>query len=148
MHSFPSFSAKAWCTGVWTVTTCKYYVTKLHRKISRVCCHLYYECAAWLTMLMATNFSGRAWYYGDNDFIIQPSISLHFQTQHAWLAVPDTDSCVTCSTDTDSHMTCSKNTTFYKLNAAAKISHWLIYIHVSWTYYNNIYFQNCTPKCA
>ena len=46
--------------------------TKLYRKISQVCCRLYY------------------------------------QTQCAWLAVPDTDSHMTRSTDTDSRMTYSK----------------------------------------
>ena len=44
-------------------------------------------------------FSGKAWYYnGDNDFTIWTT--LHVQLQCAWLAVPDTDSHVTCSTDT------------------------------------------------
>jgi len=84
--------------------------TKLYQKISQVCCRLYcYECAARVTMLTATNewyFSGIAWCYGDNDFIIRTS--LHVQMQRAWLAVADTDSHVTCSTDTDSRVTCSK----------------------------------------
>ena len=43
-------------------------------------------------------FSGIAWYYGDNDFTIWTT--LHVQLQHAWLAVSDTDSHMTCSTDT------------------------------------------------
>ena len=63
-------------------------------------------------MPTATNewyiFPGIAWYYGDNELIIRAS--LHVQTQHVWLniAVPDTDSQVTCSTDMDSCVTCSK----------------------------------------
>jgi len=40
-------------------------------------------------------FSGVAWYYGDND---EPSSSLKSHTQHAQLAVPDTNSCMTCNT--------------------------------------------------
>ena len=47
-------------------------------------------------MPVATIFSGIAWCYGDNDFIIQ---SLRFQMQDTWLAVRDLDSHVTCSTD-------------------------------------------------
>ena len=45
--------------------------------------------------------------------LYKPSISLHIQMEHKWL-VPDTNSCVTCSTDTDSHMTfvlCIRNNT-------------------------------------
>ena len=70
--------------------------TKLYRKISRVCCHLYcYECTASnntdVTMPMATNEWYFFWHslvlYGDNDFIYEPSISLHVQMQHMWLAV-------------------------------------------------------------
>jgi len=48
--------------------------TKLYRKISRVCCRLYcYECAARVTLPTATGdiFSGIAWCYGNNDFIIR-----------------------------------------------------------------------------
>ena len=49
----------------------------------------------WVTMSMAANlwffFSSIAWYYCNNDFIIQ---SFDFT---AWLAVPDTDSHATCS---------------------------------------------------
>ena len=49
-------------------------------------------------------FSGTAWYYGDNDFIIRTFDSdARLDTVHvtcsAW-----TDSHMTCSTDTDSHM--------------------------------------------
>ena len=59
--------------------------------------------------------------------------------QCTWPTVPDTDSCVTCTTnmgfhiisvpDTDSQVTCSKNTAFYKLCADAWLPHWLPYIH-------------------
>ena len=52
----------------------------------------------------------------------KPSISLHLIWILAWLAVPDTDSRVTCSTDMDSHVTCSKKYGFlYKLHAAARL---------------------------
>ena len=69
-------------------------------------------------------------------------ISLHVQTQHIWLAVPDTDSRVTCSTDTDSRMTCSTDTDS-RTTCSKKIwlfiywmqlqgfPHWLPYIHMS-----------------
>ena len=62
---------------------------------------------------MSDIFSGIAWYYGDNDFIIHElSISLHVQTQRMWLAVPDTNFHVICSTDTDSRVTYSKKYSF------------------------------------
>ena len=51
-------------------------------------------------------FSHIAWYYGDSDFIISTLFPMHIQTQHTWLAVPDKDSHMTCSTDTDSDVTC------------------------------------------
>ena len=116
-----------WSYGVAEVL-CKYHhSTKL---ISQVCCHLYcYECAARVTMPAATNdiFSGIAWYYG-KVLSYELSISLHVQMQCTWLVVPDTDSCMTCSTDTDSRVTCVKNTAFYKWRAAARLPHWLQYI--------------------
>ena len=40
----------------------------------------------------------------------EPSLSLHVQMQRTWLAVPDMDSHVTCSTDTNSRVTCSTET--------------------------------------
>ena len=48
-------------------------------------------------------FSDIAWFYGDNDFIIQT---------FDFIACSDAVH-VTCSTDTDSHLTCSTNTAFY-----------------------------------
>ena len=70
-----------------------------------------------MQMPTATNelyFSGIAWYYGDNDFIVRTS---------DFIARSDAVH-VTCSTDTDSHVTCSKkNTAFYKLRAAARLPH-------------------------
>ena len=93
---------------------------KLYRKISWVCCRLYcYKCTARVTMPTATN----KWYFfryslvlviSDTDFVIS-----------------DTDFHVTCSTNTDSCVTCSKKYSFYKLHAAARLPHWLQYIHVS-----------------
>ena len=56
-------------------------------------------------------FSSIAYYY-DNDLSYKPSISLHVKMQWEWLAVPDTDSHMTCSTDMDSCMTCSKKYSF------------------------------------
>ena len=53
-------------------------------------------------------FSGIALYYGIMILLYKPLISLHVQTQCVWLAVPDTDFHVTCSTDMDSRVTCSK----------------------------------------
>ena len=53
------------------------------------------------------SFSGIAWYYGDNDFILQ----LHCTFRHS---ARDSVS------DTGSHVTYSKNTGFYKLCAAAR----------------------------
>ena len=125
-------------------------------KLSQVCCRLYcYECTARVTMPTATNewyFSGMAWYYGDNDFIIRTfdfiawSDAAHMTCSTwyrfsrdlqylirilAWLAVPDTDSCVTCSTDTDFAWLVVKNTAFYKLREAVRLPHWLPYISVS-----------------
>ena len=75
-----------------------------------VCCCLYcYECAAWVTMPTATSdiFSGIAWYYGDNDFIIWTFNSLHIQMQCTWLAESDMDFHMTYSTYTDSSVTCN-----------------------------------------
>ena len=64
----------------------------------------------------------------------EPSISLHVLNKRAWLAAPETDIHVTCSTDTDFRVTCGKNTTFYKLNAATMASPLTQYICVSQTY--------------
>ena len=57
---------------------------------------------------MSDIFSGIAWYYGDNDFVIQT---------FDFIARSDAVY-VTCSTDTDSHVTCSN-----KLCAAARLPH-------------------------
>ena len=112
LESFPLYST--------SITMCQ-----AIPEISRVCCHLYcYECAAWVTMPMATNkwyFSGIAWYY--NDFII-----CMFRCSTRDLQLLDTDSHMTCSTDTDSRVTC--NLAFYKLCTAARLPHWLSYIRV------------------
>ena len=88
------------------------YSTKL--AIPQVCCRLYcYECTAWVTMPMATI----EWYFFLHSLVLRmimvlsykPLILLHVQIQHAWLAVPDTDFWVSCSTDTDSRVTCKKS---------------------------------------
>ena len=72
------------------------------------------------------------WYYGDMILswtfnVIARSGAMHVQMQCTWLTVPDTDSCMACSTDADSHVTCSKRYcfAFYKLCAAARLPHWL-----------------------
>ena len=39
--------------------------------------------AVCVVMCVQHESNNAAWYYGDNDFIIQPSISLHIQTQCA-----------------------------------------------------------------
>ena len=52
----------------------------------------------------------------------KPLISLHVQMQRAWVAVPDTDSHVTCSTDTDSRVTCSKKYGFLLTACSYKAS--------------------------
>ena len=96
-----------------------------------VCCCLYCECAARVTMPTATHkcffFPGIAWYCGDNDFIIRPSISLHVLMQRTWLVLPDMDSHMNCSTDRDSHVTCSKRYGVYKLYTAAMVPHLLTF---------------------
>ena len=68
--------------------------TKLCRKISQVCYHLYcYECIARVTMPMVTN----GWYSFQVQLSImvimilsyEPLIPMHVQTQCTWLAVPE-----------------------------------------------------------
>ena len=57
---------------------------------------------------MSEIFSGKAMYYGDNDFILRTfDFIARSDTARVWLAVPNTDSHVTCSADADSHVTCS-----------------------------------------
>ena len=69
--------------------------TKLYRKISWVCYRLYcYEFVARVTIQTANK-----WVIFSPILSYEPSISLHIQTQCAWLIVPDMDSHVTCSTD-------------------------------------------------
>ena len=89
-----------------------YPVAPQYKAILEVCCRLYcYECTAQVTMPTANDIFS-------DDFIIR-TITRH-STQ---LVVPDTDSCVTCSTDMDSHVTCSNKYSFYKLRASARLPH-------------------------
>ena len=70
-----------------------------------------------ICILTSDILSGIAWYYGDNDFIIQTFdfiIQTHCTFRHTHM---------TCSTNMDSHVTCSKNTAFSKLRAVARLSH-------------------------
>ena len=53
---------------------------------------------------MSNIFSGIAWYYGDNDFIIQKPLTLIVHLNAA---------CVTCRTDMGFHMTCSTDIGFH-----------------------------------
>ena len=78
-----------------------YPVAPQYKAILEVCCRLYcYECTAQVTMPTANDIFS-------DDFIIR-TITRH----SAQLVVPDTDSCVTCSTDMDSHVTCSNKYSF------------------------------------
>ena len=70
----------AHCPNIVLILYNYHHSTKLYRKISPVCCRLYcYKCSARVTMPMAINqwyFSDIAWYYGDEDFIIQTSLRI------------------------------------------------------------------------
>ena len=58
---------------------------------------------------MSSIFSGIAWYYGDNDFIIQKLLTLIVHLNAACVTCrTDMGFHMTCSTDMDSRVTCSK----------------------------------------
>ena len=96
-----------------------------------------YECAAQVTMPTATNkwcYSAIAWYKSDNDITLWTFDFDHRTFRHnacdlqyliwilAWLVV---------LTQILAWLAVKKNMAFYKLHAAAKLSHWLQYIYVS-----------------
>ena len=94
-------------------------------------------------------FSGIAWCYGDNDFIIQ---SLRIQMQDTWLAVRDLDSHVTCNTDTDFCMTCKHG--FYnsmQLQGSPIDSHtfvWVSSINLLVVLQHHVYYVHRIDKAA